>query len=279
MSVEAAVTQYRQSVVDAFAEGTSFTRAMCTKEVMRNGLNCTFLVSGSSTDAAVTRGVNGEIPYNNPTNTQVTATLAEYHAPYKLTGFNVFASQGDQKAVMRKESVKTINRKIDTLVLAELANATIDTGTSAPVSNAMIQNAIAALGNNAVPVEEEDNMFCIGSPSMRSYLMQMPEYTNSDYVDVKAYNGAIVKMRRWAGINWAFTSLISGNATSTELCYLFHRSALGLAVGLDEGSVQIGYDAEQDYSWSRASVYIAPKILQNSGIVQIKHNGAASALS
>ena len=104
MAIEAAVVQYKKDFVPAFEQKTSLLRMTATKESVLNGNQATFLVSGSASDTAVTRGTNGLIPYNNPTNSQVTATLVEKHAPYELTGFNVFASQGDQVKVMRNES-------------------------------------------------------------------------------------------------------------------------------------------------------------------------------
>ena len=128
MSVEAAVVQYRKEFVASFEQRVSLLKATATKESVINGNQATFLVSGSGGDTAVTRGTNGQIPYGNPTNSQVTATLAEKHAPYELTSFNIFASQGDQKRVMQMASMNVINRDIDLTMLAELANATQDFG-------------------------------------------------------------------------------------------------------------------------------------------------------
>jgi hypothetical protein len=279
MSVEAAVTQYRQAFIDAFEVRSSVLRVATTKESMKSGLNVTFLVSGSGGDTAVTRGVNGQIPYGNPTNTQVTATLVEKHAPYALTGFNIFASQGDQPALMRQNSMAVINREIDLTILDALSNATIDTGTSATASLALVMKARAYLGNQGIPTQEEDNMFGVVSDGFIAHLMQTDAFASADYVDVKPIVGPARKMLRWAGINWMVTPLISGVGTSTELCYIWHKSALGYAVNLEEEKITIGYDEKQDESWTRATIYHAAKVLQNTGIVQIKHDGSAFALS
>jgi hypothetical protein len=279
MSVEAAVVQYRQTMVDQFEQRVSMLRAASTKESMKSGLTVTFLVAGSGTDTAVSRGVNGQIPYGNPTNTQVSATLVEKHAPYELTGFNIFASQGDQKAVMRTASMSVINRDIDLTVLAELANATIDTGSYATASLAMIEKAKAYLGNNDIPVEEEDNMFAVVSPGFMAYLRQTSEFSSHDYVDMKVFSGPTKKILRWNGVNFIVSSRITGKGTATELCYLYHRSALGYAVNIGEDTIDIGYDAKQQTSWSRATIFHAAKVLQNTGIVQLKHDGAAFNLS
>jgi hypothetical protein len=279
MSVEAAVVQYRQAFVDQFEGKLSVLRAATTKETVMKGNSATFLVAGSGTDTAVTRGTNGQIPYGNPTNTQVTATLVEKHAPYELTGFNIFASQGDQKAIMRQASMNVINRDIDLTVLAELANATIDTGAYATASVAMVEKAKGYLGNNDVPIEEEDNMFAIVSAGFMAYLRQTTEFSSADYVDVKPMVGPTRKMLRWAGVNWMQSARVTGVGTATELCYMWHRSALGYSVNVGEDSIHIGYDEKQDISWSRASIFHGAKILQNTGIVQMKHDGSAFGLS
>ncbi len=279
MSIEAAVTQYRQAFVDQFEGKSSIFRTMTTKESVQKGNSAVFLVAGSGTDTAVTRGTNGQIPYGNPTNSQVTATLVEKHAPYELTGFNIFASQGDQKAVMRQASMNVINRDIDLVCLAELANATIDTGGYATASVAMVEKAKGYLGNNDIPIEEEDNMFAVVSAGFMAYLRQTTEFASSDYVDVKPLVGPTRKMLRWAGVNWAQSARVTGVGTSAELCYMFHRNALGYAVNVGEDSIHIGYDEKQDTSWSRATVFHGAKILQNTGIVQMKHDGSAFGLS
>jgi hypothetical protein len=279
MSVEAAVTQYRQAFIDQFEVRSSVLRVGTTKEAMKNGQTVTFLVSGSNNDTAVTRGVNGQIPYGNPTNTQLSATLAEKHAPYELTGFNIFASQSDQKAVMRQASMSVINREIDLTILDALSNATIDTGTAAPASLAMVMKAKAYLGNQGIPTQEQDNMFGVITDGFLAYLMQSDTFAHADYVDVKPLVGPDRKMLRWAGINWMVSPLVTGVGTSNELCYIWHRNALGYAVNVQEESIAIGYDDKQDTSWSRATIYHAAKVLQNTGIVQVKHDGSAFALS
>ncbi|MBZ9807693.1 phage capsid protein [Mesorhizobium sp. ESP-6-2] len=274
MAIEAAMIQYRQEFVGAFEQRVSLLKAMTTKESVIKGNQATFLVAGSGTDTAVTRGTNGQIPYGNPTNSQQTATLVEKHAPYELTGFNIFASQGDQKRIMQMNSMAVINRDIDLTLLAELANATQDFGTGT-ASLATVAGAQAILGNADVPVEDENNMFCIITPAFRGYLMQTTEFASGDYVEVKPFGGPARKMFRWMGINWAVSSRITGLGTASELCYMFHRDAIGYAVNVGEESIAIGYDEKQDTSWSRASVFHAGKILQNTGIVKITHDGSA----
>lgn len=280
MSIEAAIIQFRKDTVAQFEQTQSLLKLTATKETVLQGNQATFLVAGSGTDTAVTRGTNGTIPYGNPTNSQYTATLVEKHAPYELTGFNVFASQGDQVSVMRKASMAVINREIDDTILTELANATQDFPSSAATASlSTINGAVAILGNNNIPVEEEDNMFAVISPAFRAYLYQSTEFANGLYVETKPYGGPVRKMWRWMGINWIVSSRISGLGTSSEKCFLYHRNALGYAINLGEEKITAGYDEKQDTSWSRATLYHSAKILQNTGIVVIAHDGSAYVAS
>lgn len=273
--VTAAVVQYRQSMVDAFEQQSAMLRMTTTKETVRNGNQATFVVNGAGSDTAVTRGVNGQIPYGSPTNTQKTITLTEKHAPYELTDFNVFASQGDQLAGMRKHSMSVINREIDLTILATLASATIDTGAGQIASGALVQACIAELGANDVDVSDENNLFAVISPSFRGYLAQTTEFTNGDYVPMQYLGGPVRKIWRWSGVNWIVSSRITGLQTSSELCYMWHRDSLGYAINLGEDSIDVGYDAKQKTSWSNATVYHGGVILQNTGIVQMVHDGSA----
>lgn len=274
MSIEAAMIQYRKDFVPAFEQKMSLLKMTTTKESVISGNQATFLVSGSGGDTAVTRGTNGDIPYGNPTNNQYTATLAEKHAPYELTGFNVFASQGNQIQVMRNSSIAVINRDIDLTLLAELANATQDYGTGT-ASLATVTGAQAILGNNDVDIEEEDNMFAIISPSFRSYLMQTTEFASGDYVEQKPFGGPVRKFFRWNGVNWIVSSRLTGLGTASEICYMYHRNAIGYAVNVGEEMIDAGYEAKQKKSWSLASVYHGAKVLQNNGIIKITHDGSA----
>jgi hypothetical protein len=92
---------------------------------------------------------------------------------------------------------------------------------------------------------------------------------------VKPFSGPPRRMLRWFGINWIENPLVTGVGTASEICYIYHRAALGYAVRVSEEKIAIGYDDKQDTSWSRATTYHAAKILQNTGIVKITHDGSA----
>ena len=274
MASTAFQTLYRQEFVSAFEVRQSWLRSCTTTATSMNGNQAVFLVAGSGSATAVTRGVNGLIPARSDDLTQNTATLAEWHDLVQRTGFNVESSQGDARRIMQETSMGVINRKIDADIIAQLDTATNDTGSSATGSLALIAKSMAILGNAGVPIEDENNMFGVITPALHAYLMQVASFTSADYVEVKPFAGPARRFRRWYGVNWIVHPNLTGVGTSTEKCYIFHRDAIGHAVNR-EMNIKVGYNEEQDYSYARTSVFMGSKLLQNSGVVQVKHDGSA----
>jgi hypothetical protein len=277
MADSAFQVQYRKEHVAAFEQNYSILRATTVREAVIKGNQAVFLVAGSGGLSAITRGVNGLIPYNTVSNVQNTCTLNEYHAPFERTGFNIFASQGDQKRIMQMASVAVLNRNIDTTIIGQLDTATSTTGSTATANLPMVIHARTILGNNAVPLSEEENMFAVISPSFEGYLMQATEFSSADYVEVKPFAGPAKQMRRWMGVNWFVHPSLTGKGTTSEKCYMYHKNAMGHAANSTEMDVKVDYDGKQDLSWSRASLFHGAILLQTTGIVQMLHDGSAYA--
>lgn len=84
-------------------------------------------------------------------------------------------------------------------------------------------------------------------------------------------------MYRWMGVNWIVHPNVSGVGTSTERCFMYHKSAIGHAVDVENLKSLVGYDEEQDYSFARTSIYMGSALLQNTGVVEMVHDGSALA--
>jgi hypothetical protein len=276
MAESAPQIQYRQQMIAEFEEGMSWLRRTTVNEAVVKGNQATFMVAGSGGGTAVTRGINGRIPASPNSVAQQTATLTEWHYLINTTQFNVFQSQGDLKRVMQESTRMVLNRRIDADIVEQLDTATANLGAAVSFSLSVVARALTTLGENEVPVEEEDNMFAVATPAVRGYLMQLPEFNSADYVDVKPLIGPAMRVKRWAGFNWIFHPNLTGVGSSAEKCYFYHRNAVGSAFDTDENlRTAFGYDEEQDYWYSRASSFTGAKLLQQSGIVQFLHDASA----
>lgn len=272
MSDHAFQTQYRNEFIAGFEQTQSLVRNTVTTESQIKGNQAVFLVADSGDATAVTRGLNGLIPARADNLNQYTATLVEWHDLVRKTRFNVFASQGDQRRIMQLTTMGVINRKIDQDIIAELSTGTQDTGASKTADLSLVMRALTILGNNAVPLD--GNISALITPAFHAYLMQTKEFASADYVNSKPFTSSLT-MYRWAGINFIVHPNLPGKGTNAEKCFVYHKSAIGHAVDTAGLDTPVGYDAEQDYSWARASVFMGSKLLQNSGVVVINHDGSA----
>jgi len=274
--------QYRQEFIAAFEQHASLLRETVTTEAVIKGQQAVFLVVGTGGAAAVTRGLNGRIPARNDNNNQNTVTLQEWHDLVRKTGFNVFASQGNQRSVMQMTTMAVINRKIDELIINQLNTGTVAIGAAGTVPNvSMFQNGRVKLSNAGVPWDSNITLLC--QPSFIAYLEQATEFANAQYVDVKPYAGDTASWKdkppayRWRNALIIEHPNLPGKGTNAEKSFLYHKTAVGQA--MDTGGLQtpVGYDEEQDYSWARASAFMGALLIQNTGVVAITHDGSAYA--
>ena len=284
MSDTAFQIQYREEFIAGFEVGQSLLRNCVVTEAVIKGNQATFLVADSGGAVAQTRGVNGMIPPRTDNLNQYTATLVEQHDLVQRTGFNLFASQGDGRRIMQETSMKVINRTIDLDILSALSSATYNTTSAQVASLALVLKARTKLGNNQVAIDEIDNMFFVASPGFIGYLLQIKEFVNVLYVDVKPMeqanspigtSKASRKMMRWAGFNWIETPLVTGNGTANEYCYAYHRDSIGHAINSGDITAMADYHKRQDYSWARTSIYMGSKLLQSKGVIQVYSDASA----
>ena len=258
MSDTAFQIQYRQEFIAGFEQRQSLVRNTVTTEAVIKGNQATFLVADSGSATAVTRGVNGLIPARADNLSQPTATLQEWHDLVRKTGFNVLASQGDQRSIMQQTTMAVVNRKIDSDIITELQNGTQDTGAATTGSLSLVMYGLTILGNNAVPLD--GNVFALITPAFHAYLMQTKEFASADYVNNKPFEGSMT-MYRWAGVNFIVHPNLPGKGTSAETCFMYHKSAIGHAVNTPKIQNAVGYDDEQDYSYARCTAYMGSKLL------------------
>lgn len=279
MAETATQIQYRQEMILGFEQRQTLLRDAVTTEAVIKGASATFLVGDSNGDEAVTRGTNGLIPSRADNLNQYSASLVEWHDLRKKTRYNIFAGQGDQTALMQKNTMAVLNRKIDADILTELNTATNDTGTAVPASVGLLLKAQAILGQLEVPFD--GNIWAVISPGFRAYLMQTTEFASADYVTRRPFDGAQTSWAdqpgfyRWMEMNIIVHPNVPGVGTNAEKCFVFHKNSIGHAADVSGMDNQIGYDAEQDYSWARASIFMGSKLLQNNGIVVINHDASA----
>ena len=274
MADSAFQTLYRTEYIKGFEKRESLLRKTVTTEAQITGNEAVFLVADSGGATAVTRGHNGDIPTRPDNLNQYTCTLQEWHDVPERTKFNIFASQGDGRKLMQETSMNVVNRKIDKDIHTALSAATLTWGAAAVVTLELVTKAKTMLGNNFAL--EDDDVFAAITPAFHGYLMGLNQFTSSDYITLKPFEG-VSKSRafNWYGVNWIVDAGLDGVGTASATCFMYSRKAIGHAMNQEGTMTFVGYDDKNDKSWARTTEYTGSKLLQNSGIIKMLHNDSA----
>lgn len=272
------VTQYRDETIAEYELSDSLLRGMVTTEAVVSGQTARFLVSGSKDQEATTRGSDGNIPSNQPNNTPYDCILTEEHSKQKYTSYDIFTAQGQQREQLQKASLAVLRRRADEQIIEQLELSPQDTGTAAIGSTALMLYALTILGNNEV---EYDGRICAAiTPSCLAYLLQDDGFANADFVNTKPLDGAAPSPMGWGYYMWGMMKIVvhprlPGRGTNAEKCFVWHENSVGHASDRGGMGVHIGYNEEDDYSFSRATEFMGAKLLDSDGVVVINHNGSA----
>lgn len=265
-------TMYRQEFILGYERNQSKLRQTCTTEGQIKGNSIVFDVVDTNSASAVTRGVNGLIPATTDNQTQYTCSLTEWHDLRKKTNYNIFSSQGDQRGIMQQLSTGVLNRKVDDQIITELNTGTQFAGlTATTLSLQLVMRAFTIIGNANVPIDQ--NIYGLLTPAAFGYLVQVKEVTSKDYVTDEKFKDMPI-MFRWAGINWIVHTGLPGNATSSETLFVYHKSAIGSGMDMKGLQTEVDRNTEQDYSFARTTAFMGAKLLQNAGVVKIRHDGS-----
>jgi hypothetical protein len=273
-------TQYRDEFIAAFEARQTLLRETVTTDSEVKGNQAVFLVAGSGGASATTRGANGLIQARSDDNAQNTVTLQEWHDLVRKTGFNIFASQGNQRQIMQQTSMAVMNRKVDDQIITVLNTGTVTVGAAgATPTVSLFQNGRVKLSNASVPWDSNITFLC--QPSYIAFLEQAPEFNNAQYVDVKPYAGSDQNASwrdkpmayRWRNCLIIEHPNLPGKATSSEKSFLYHKSSAGHCINTGGMMTAVGYNDEQDYTYARTSAYMNALLLQNAGVVVFTTDG------
>jgi len=272
-------TQYRDEFIAGFEQHVSLLRDTVTTEAVIKGNQAVFLVADSGDAEAATRGAGGLIPARSDNQAQNTAVLTEWHDLVRKTNFNIFASQGNQNAIMQMTTMAVINRKIDSQITTVLNTGTVTIGSAAVVGSVnLFQHGRVKLTNASVPWDSNITFLC--QPSFLAYLEQAPEFSSADYVNMRTFANDDANWRdqpmayRWRNALIIEHPNLPGKGTSSEISFLYHKNSVGHAANTDGMETPVGYNEEQAYSFARCSMDMGAVLLQNSGVVVITADGS-----
>ena len=276
MAYNVSTTQYRREWIVLYQRAISYLKDSTIKESIMSGDSVKWPLQGIA-PPMTDRGNNSMIPPVNRPDTAITAFLKERHLLETHTKFEVFTSQANLRMAMRNAGMKSVNREIDAEIIGELANGTQSYSQNAldGIKYGALNGMIANLA--AKDVNDDEELCALWTPMAWAWLMLIRQITSNDYVPGKPLANKQNRPFYWLGCKHIRHTGLPGMGTANATCFIFAKSAIGHAVAMNaDDDVDVGYDGQHAYYWTRHSIYHVAKILQDSGILKIPHNDTAA---
>ncbi len=197
------------------------------------GVSTTFQVLGKSVAGTKTR--NAQIATTAVTHEPVECTLTDYYSGQWVDSLDELKVGHDERKALALSGAYALGRKTDDLIITALNGATQTVGEATEgLTKARILKAFTTLNNNDVP--DDGERYGLVSPEQWNQLLNIEEFSSSNYVG-EAYpmiNGS--EARKWMGIVWIMHTGLpasGSDTTAAHTCFIYHKSAVGHASGQD----------------------------------------------
>ena len=269
-----AVTEFDSMVKHAY-QGSSLLRPAVT--VRNNVVGDTYKFRNMGKGLANQKSTSDLVTPMDVSHSFATATLSNWNAPEYTDMFDAAEVNFDEKQELASTIAQSLGRRCDQLVIdamdAESTYAATVAAGGANLTTSKVIDAQVALRRQGVPNSE---LFAAVNAGGLDGLLNQEEVTSSDYANVKALvNGdvdtfggfkfIVVEDRDEGGLTVASDIVDS---------YFFHRSAVGLAIGIDM-KTSVDWIADRT-SWLCNGALKAGAVSRDGlGIVKVQYDETA----
>jgi len=264
---QAFIKQFEREVHESYQRQGSKLRNTVRTISEVNGSTAVFQKVGKGT--ASTKSTHGMVPVMNLSHSAIECTLQDYYAGDWVDRLQELKINIDERQVIANAGAYALGRKTDELIITALSGVSggqeisdANTGMTLP----KVMTAFEKLG--AADVPDDGERYAIVGWKQWSELLQIDEFSSSDYVgaDDLPFNGTQAK--RWLGTLWVPHSGLPKDGNDIRSCFWYHRTALGHAAGSD---------VQTDITWhgDRAAHFVNNMMSQgaaridDTGIVEI----------
>lgn len=253
---QAFIKQFEQEVHQAY-------QRMGSK--LRNTVRVKNGVQGSSTvfqkvgkGSASTKARHGKVPVMNIDHTPIECQLLDFYAGDWVDHLDELKINIDERQVLANAGAFALGRKTDELILTALGQTTNVAGAGTDgLTKAKVLEAFEMLGDMDVP--DDGQRYAVIGWKQWSDLLDIPEFADADFVGPDELPWRGTQAKRWLGTLWQpHSGLVL--STNVRLCFGYHRSAIGHA---------IGQDVITDVTWhgDRAAHFVSNSMSQGACLI------------
>ncbi|MDR1691220.1 MAG: hypothetical protein LBR35_00045 [Rickettsiales bacterium] len=263
---QAFIKQFESDVHMQYQQyGTKLRNTVRVKNGVQ-GVSTTFQKVGKG--AASSKARHGLVPTMNVTHEPIECMLQDFYAGDWLDAMDELKVNTDERRVIASAGAYALGRKTDELIINALSQApnTVYENNEG-LTKGKILEAVEKLNELSVP--DDGQRFAVVGVHQWSELLNIKEFSSSDYTGENyAYlNGS--EARKWMGIIWILhNNLPFYEGGNIRECFIYHKTAIGHAIGSEIKS-DISWQGERQSHFVSNSMSQGSCLIDENGIVKI----------
>jgi hypothetical protein len=266
------ITLYDSDVKVAYQQfGPKIRNTVRLKQV-NPGQICRFPLLGKGT--ATDKARNGDVVPMNPVHSYKDVTSADKYAPEYLDSLDDIKNNIDERMLYARTGVAALGRAIDSKLTTVMDAVTTNTvSSSGGLTKNKILQAIILL--NKLDVPDDGDRWCVLGAQAWEEFINITQVSSRDYVTTLNWTAG-TQVVNWRGINWYFHSNLPLSST-TRSCFLYHRSAVGLAENKQITTV-VDWVPQKAAYLIDSMMSCGAVVIDEEGIVKISCDESSTAL-
>lgn len=259
--------QFQADVHLAYQQTGSKLKNMVRSQGNVKGSSTVFQKIGKGVASGKAR--HGLVPVMSIDHTPIECELQDYYAGDWVDALDEHKIEHNERQVVVNAGAYALGRKTDDLIIEALDTASDknDVGSYEEVlTKESLLNAFAKINSNNVP--DDGQRYAVIGPLQWNTLLNIPEFSSSDYAGENMPFLKGTESRKWLGINWVMHTGLPLSTTSRD-CFIFHKTAIGHASGQDVKS-DITWHGDHAAHFVNNMMSQGACLIDEDGVVRIK---------
>lgn len=267
------ITDYDTDVHAAYQQYGSKLRNTVRLKQLNPGQIARFPTIGKG--IATDKARNGDVVPMNPAHSYKEATATDKYAPEYVDTLDEIKNNIDERMLYARAGAGALGREVDSRIITVMNGATTNviSNDGTGLSKQKLLLSISYL--NAYDVPDDGDRWGVLGPQQWEEFINITQVGSRDYVtDLPWTRGTQVV--NWRGIKWFFHSNLPV-ASSVRQCFIWHRSAIGLAEN-KQITTMIDWVPQKAAYLIDSMMSCGAVLIDGQGIVKMAANESSTAL-